>query len=201
MTQGRGPVTWTVELCHGRQMSSELTSRLVPAAIDAFTDKVSAVPADRWNQPTPDTEWTVRDLVNHVTGEHLWVPHLLGGETLEQVGDRYDGDVLGDDQVTAWITAADASRKAWLHVQPGLQVHLSSGLTPVDEYAAQMHLDLVIHGWDLARGAALDDSIDPDVAQQVLDYVAPLATAWSAAGLFAAPVEGDFTEPRRARRR
>lgn len=175
--------------------TTQLTSQLIPAAIDAFTAKVQAIADDSWQAPTPDTEWTVRDLVNHVTSEHLWAPHLLRGETLDQVGDRYDGDVLGTAAVAAWTGAAAASRQAWQEVDPNAEVHLSDGLNPVGEYAAQMHLDLVVHGWDLARGAGLDDSIDPEIAQLILQYVEPVAGAWAAAGMFGAPVEGDFTEP------
>ena len=125
---------------------------LVVAGIDGFTEKVRAVPDDRWDAPTPCTEWSVRDLVNHMTSEHLWAPHLLRGETLDQVGDRYDGDVLGDDPVDVGA-GRGCVRAMWLEVAPGTPVHLSSGPTPVEEYAEQMRLDLVVHGWDLARGA------------------------------------------------
>ena len=86
---------------------SPTTFELIVQGIDAFGEKVRAVPADRWTAPTPCTDWSVRDLVNHVTGEHLWAPHLLDGETIAQVGDRYDGDVLGDSPVAAWERAAD----------------------------------------------------------------------------------------------
>jgi uncharacterized protein (TIGR03086 family) len=172
----------------GADLEVEMDVReLVVAGIDGFTEKVRAVPDDRWDAPTPCSEWSVRDLVNHMTSEHLWAPHLLRGETLNQVGDRYDGDVLGDDPADAWERAADASRALWLEVAPGTPVHLSIGPTPVEEYAEQMHLDLVVHGWDLARGAAIDDSIDPAIAERELGYVETVLDDWP--GLFAAPVE------------
>ncbi|MET9568940.1 maleylpyruvate isomerase N-terminal domain-containing protein [Streptomyces virginiae] len=64
---------------------------------------VRAVKGDRWDAPTPCTEWTVRDLVNHVTGEQLLIPPLIaGGRTLEELGDAFPGDVPGDDPVAAW---------------------------------------------------------------------------------------------------
>jgi uncharacterized protein (TIGR03086 family) len=85
------------------------TFDLIVQGIDAFGEKVRAVPADRWEAATPCTDWSVRDLVNHVTGEHLWAPHLLDGATIAQVGDRYDGDLLGDSPLTAWEQAAQAS--------------------------------------------------------------------------------------------
>ena len=33
---------------------------------DAFATKVAAVPADKWDAPTPCGDWTTRDLVRHV---------------------------------------------------------------------------------------------------------------------------------------
>lgn len=37
-----------------------------------------------WDAATPDTEWTVRDLVTHVIEEQQWVPHLLSGGTVRE---------------------------------------------------------------------------------------------------------------------
>lgn len=43
-------------------------------------------------------------------------------------------------------------------------VHLSFGDVPGAEYSRQLLIDLVVHGWDLARGAGLDERMDPDLA-------------------------------------
>jgi uncharacterized protein (TIGR03086 family) len=117
--------------------------------------------------------------------EHLWVPHLLSGETIEQVGDRYSGDVLGSDPVGAWRRASTASRAAWAGLaSDGVIVNLSFGDAPAGEYAAQMLLDLVVHGWDVARGAGLDERMDEDCVRHSLTYVTPRADAWRRAGIF-----------------
>src|ERR1700754_4225892 len=79
-------------------------------ALAEFDHRVHRVPDGRWGAGTPCTDWTVRDLVRHITAEHLWAPSLLRGATLAEIGDRFDGDVLGDDPVGAWEQAgADAS--------------------------------------------------------------------------------------------
>ncbi|HEX2297902.1 MAG TPA: maleylpyruvate isomerase N-terminal domain-containing protein, partial [Pseudonocardiaceae bacterium] len=51
-----------------------------------FDRRVEAVAPDQWNNPTPCTEWDVRALVNHLVTEQLWVPLLLDGATVEDVG-------------------------------------------------------------------------------------------------------------------
>jgi hypothetical protein len=54
-----------------------------------------------------------------------------------------------------------------------------------------MLLDLVVHGWDVARGAGLDETLNPAAAAHVLSYVEVHAKEWEAAGVFAAPVDLD----------
>lgn len=120
-------------------------------AVDEFAAMVAAVPSDAWSRPTPCTEWDVRALVNHVVGEELWVPPLLDGATIAEVGDRLDGDLLGDDPVSA---AGDAAKGAVAAFGPedamDRIVHLSFGDTPASEYAWQLFADHLVHGWDLA---------------------------------------------------
>jgi uncharacterized protein (TIGR03086 family) len=167
--------------------------RLIPGGIERIGALVDGVPADRWQAPTPCTDWSVRELLNHMTSEHLWAPHLLRGETLSQVGDRYDGDVLEDDPAGAWQRAAETSREAWLQANPDANVHVSSGLIPLVEYGEQMYLDLLVHGWDLARGAGLVDGIDAASAEHALRYVTPHVGEWL--GAFAEPVPTDSPVP------
>jgi uncharacterized protein (TIGR03086 family) len=145
------------------------TLQLIPAAIAAYGATVHAVAADRWDAPTPDTEWSVRVLVNHLVMEHSWAPLLLDGATIEEVGDRFDGDLVGTDPVGGWDTVAAASSTAWAaQDDPEKPVHLSFGTVPLREYAEQMLLDLVVHRWDLAAGAGLDRTMDPAARDAVL---------------------------------
>jgi uncharacterized protein (TIGR03086 family) len=158
---------------------------MVPAAHE-FTDRVHQI-GDKWDSDTPDDEWTVRDLVNHVAVEQLWVPHLLRGETIAQVGDRYDGDQLGDDPVEAWDRAIEEALLAWSDTSPDEIVHLSFGDVPALEYAEQMLLDLVVHGWDLSRGADLDDRMNPDVVAHALGYATRMRDLLVGSGMFGTP--------------
>ena len=41
--------------------------------------------------------------------------HLLRGDTLDAVGDRYDGDVLGSDPVQTWDKAATGAERCTSH--------------------------------------------------------------------------------------
>jgi len=79
------------------------------SAMAEFDRRVRAVRPEQWHNPTPCTEWDVRALVNHLVAEQLWAPLLLDGATVEDVGDRFDGDQLGADPVAAWASAAAAA--------------------------------------------------------------------------------------------
>ncbi|MFG1602644.1 TIGR03086 family metal-binding protein [Actinoplanes sp. NPDC049265] len=166
---------------------------LMPGAIDRFGARVHAVA--RWDDPTPCTEWTVRELVNHLVGEHLWVPHLLAGEGLEQVGDRYDGDVLGDDPVRAWDRAAARSLAAWKGADLSGTARFSFGEAPLTVYAEQMLLDLTVHEWDLARATRQPESLDPAAVARGLTYAQANAERMAGLGIVAPPVPTISTDP------
>ncbi|GAA1290094.1 TIGR03086 family metal-binding protein [Saccharothrix xinjiangensis] len=154
-----------------------------------FDSRVREVRPEQWDGPTPCPGWTVRDLVNHLVHEQLWAPELLAGCTVEQVGDRFDGDHLGVDPLHSWVLAAGAAREAWI-APHALEkpVDLSQGEAPAEEYGWQMTSDLAVHTWDLARAVGADERIDPGLAEAVLEYVTPNAEDWAASGLFAPPV-------------
>jgi uncharacterized protein (TIGR03086 family) len=131
-------------------------------SVESFADRVNAVQEEQWGDPTPCSEWTVRDLTNHVTAENLWTAPLLEGATIEEVGDRFDGDVLGEDPIRSALTAARAAITSMAEQLPvGGTVHLSFGETPKEEYAMQLAADNLVHGWDLAAATGGDTRMDP----------------------------------------
>jgi uncharacterized protein (TIGR03086 family) len=139
-------------------------AELFTRSTDWYDRHVRAIGDDQWTNPTPATEWDVRTLVNHIVTEDLWAPPLLRGSTIAEVGDRFEGDVLGDDPKTAWSRARDAAVAA--ANEPGTLeriTHLSFGDVPGSEYLMQLFADHLIHGWDLARGIGGDDHLDPEL--------------------------------------
>lgn len=149
-----------------------------------LTARVEGVAPDQWEGATPCSEWDVRALVNHLAYEQLWAPHLVAGETIEQVGDRYDGDVLGDDPVATWRDAIAGSRAAFASADLDATVHLSFGDVPCREYLTQMLTDAEVHGWDLATATGQDASIDPDIATLLLDTWSPRREILRSSGVF-----------------
>jgi uncharacterized protein (TIGR03086 family) len=156
---------------------------LYRTAVDTWSHRVSRIAADQWDLPTPCTDWTVRDLVNHVVGEDLWTPPLLAGRTIEEVGDQFDGDLLGADPIGAAQNAAAAAITATLAALPaGGTVHLSFGETPVQEYVWQLVADHLVHGWDLAAAIGAPRDLDPVAVDEVARWFAQWEEAYRGAG-------------------
>jgi uncharacterized protein (TIGR03086 family) len=152
-----------------------------------------------WKLPTPCTEWDVHSLVNHVVAEDLWTPPLMGGSTVAEVGDRFDGDVLGSDPGTAFDRAAAGAVSA---VAAGgdltRTVHLSFGDVPAEEYVWQLFADHLIHAWDLARALGIDDRLAPDLVSGLAGWFAEREELYRGAGAIGPRRPADPADPQAA---
>src|SRR3954447_15472394 len=99
-----------------------------------FGQLVHEVKDDQWGDATPCSDWDVRALVNHLVYEARWAPPLLEGATIAEIGDRFDGDLLGADP-KATFDEARAAVGASIEAPGTLDgtVHLSYGDTPAPE--------------------------------------------------------------------
>jgi uncharacterized protein (TIGR03086 family) len=135
----------------------------------------------------------VRTLVHHLLYEQRWVPPLLQGLTIEQVGDQLEGDLMGGD-AAAWpglLASAIEQAHAAVARTGALDrtVHLSFGDTSGQEYVLQLTADLAIHGWDLARASGQDDALDPDVVALMLPWAEANADLLAASGMFGTRID------------
>lgn len=158
-----------------------------------FAVLAAGVGPGQWHDGTPCSQWDVRALVHHLMYEQRWVPPLFEGQTMEQVGSQFEGDLLGGD-ASAWPgLLASAIEQAHAAVaDPGAMertVHLSFGDTSGQEYALQLTADLAIHGWDLARATGQDDALEPGVVALMLPWSEANAELLAASGMFGTPID------------
>ena len=169
-----------------------MDTEVLAQAVEGFGQRLDHIADDQWSGPTPCADWDVRTLVNHVVNELLWVPPLLDGQTIAEVGDRFDGDVLGDDPRSAFTAAATEAVAA--ASQFGVQertVHLSFGDMPGAGYLGQVTSDVIIHTWDLARAIGADDRLAAALVDFVDTELGPQIDAWRGAGVFGPAVAVD----------
>jgi uncharacterized protein (TIGR03083 family) len=104
-----------------------------------FADRADAVPDDRWDAPTPCSEWDARALVEHVIGFHEVL--LLRPNDIKAHRPR-------EGPAARWRATQDAMFGA-----------LSEDVPVV----AALTTDVLVHTWDLAVATGLDPSLDPEL--------------------------------------
>ncbi len=150
---------------------------------------VSGVRAGRWHDPTPCTEWDLRVLVNHVTYENVWAAELFLGKTMAEVGDRFEGDVLGDDPIGAFNRSVETASAA-VSVPGAMEAvcHLSFGDVSGSEYAKQLFAEMLVHGWDVAKASRQDAALDAALVDVGLPIAEEAMRLAAGSGAIAAPV-------------
>jgi uncharacterized protein (TIGR03086 family) len=136
----------------------------------AFTTTVEDVPDDAWGDPSPCEGWVARDVVRHLVE---WLPaFFLDGWGL----DRPPIPSVDEDPVGAWIALRDALQAALddPEIAGRRQADPHLGELSYAEAVATIALpDILVHTWDLARAAGLDDTLD---AEEVAIAVAGIGT-------------------------
>jgi uncharacterized protein (TIGR03086 family) len=158
-------------------------------ALDDFGRRVAAVHPNQRHGRTPCAQWEVRQLVNHLVVELLWVPPLLAGATIAEVGNRFEGDHLGEEPFEMWEDVSEAGWAAF--TAPGAlerTVHLSYGDRRAAGYGWELTADLLVHAWDLARAIGGDETLDSELVRVVYDRTAPHVEELAASGYFDPPV-------------
>ena len=163
---------------------------LYERTLESWTTRVEAVGDDQWALPTPCEDWNVRTLVNHVVGEDLWTEPLVRGQTMEEVGDRFDGDLLGQKPVEVAVGAAALARHAVRQALPTRsKVNLSYGEEDLDEYLSQLAADHLVHGWDLAAATGGNTLLGFDLVDAVAAWFADREEMYRSAGVIGPRVD------------
>lgn len=142
------------------------------SASNEFGQKLAAVRPDQWNWPTPCTEWSVRQLVNHMTRGNLNYIRLLGGATGADFLRLRDADALGADPPGAYARSVRECAAAF--ARPGALEQVLD--YPLGQVAGQQALavrttDTIIHTWDLAWAISADDTLRPDLVAWASDHL------------------------------
>lgn len=149
-----------------------------------FAAKVAQVPAGAWDAATPCPDWTARDLVQHVVDSQ--------GMFLGFIGLELGGiPSVADDPAGAW-DAARAKVSAAL-ADPQTAKAEFDGFTGRSTFEDGVNrflcFDLVVHGWDLARAAGLDESISSEDVARVRAAAEAFGDAIRSPGAFGPEVE------------
>lgn len=119
-------------------------------------------------KPTPCKDWDVRLLLNHIIGGNKMFAEVARGGRVDASGVMDDHTL--PDPGSNYLASADDVLAAW--AEPGAlerRVHMPFGDIPGSAAVSIHFLDIVVHGWDLARATGQDTTIEADLAAEALD--------------------------------
>ncbi|WP_417234001.1 TIGR03086 family metal-binding protein [Arthrobacter sp.] len=128
---------------------------------------VRGILPEQFGLPTPCTEWSVRDILGHLTGLNQVFVALLTGQAPPPRGQ----DPLGDDPIGAYLDSAAALEAAF--GQPGALERVFAGPLGDATGAERMKIriyDLLAHGWDLAQATGQHLEVPDDVAEASWEF-------------------------------
>jgi uncharacterized protein (TIGR03086 family) len=128
----------------------------------AFAEKIAGVPPGSWNDPTPCTEWNVRELVAHVV--EMSAVHLRIVGRPVPPGPSVDDDPLGAFKAVSNQIEEDLADPVRAEARFENRFFQCTFAEAIDR---ALCLDLAVHGWDLARATGQDERIDPAVLPSV----------------------------------
>ncbi|CAN5587316.1 hypothetical protein BH09ACT4_BH09ACT4_14050 [soil metagenome] len=158
------------------------------SVIDRLTraDLERAAPAD-WSRK-PDQ--TVRDTVAAHARDEAWIPDLVAGRTMDEVGESWNGDLLGDDPIGSYDRINDAATAATrAELDPDQVAHLSYGDFPLSEGLIHMSLYRAFQAWSIAKFVGQPFHFAPHLLELMHEIVMPRADDWRAIHVFSPAIE------------
>src|SRR5215472_17729152 len=162
----------------------------------ALCNVIDQIQDQKWDQITPD--WfqtgrqgkpTLRAIINYHAYDSAWVPDVLAGKTMAEVGSTYDGDLLGNDPKGSYRRYSERAIAAALQLQdPEQVVHLSYGDFPAREYFKHITSFRGFRAYDIARWIGIDTTLAPELVQGLWDELLPEIDVWRQIGVFGPPV-------------
>jgi len=150
-----------------------------PLTLAACQAVLRRLTGDDLARPSPCTEYTVGEVGQHVVRSMLLLASVAG----EQLGSPAAGRLEG--QVTA---TAEAALAAWRRRGLGGSVAVGRSTLPASLAVEIIPLELLVHGWDMARATGSEIDIPPEVAGYVLGRARELITQDKRGRSFAAEV-------------
>lgn len=168
-------------------MSMESLLERFAQASEGFAGVLAAVRLEQWVWPTPCSEWTVRDVVNHMARGNLNYVRLLEGADRAAFLRWRDADALGADPVGGYARSVRECAAAFARPDAAERVlDYPLGAVTGRQALAVRTADSIVHTWDLACAVGADRRLDPDLVGWLDDHLTEIY-----AGLAETPLDPD----------
>jgi len=163
----------------------------VKRSVALIQERIDAVKDDQWDDPTPCSEWTVRDLVGHVIGGGRLLTSELTGQPTPAFDPAMKPGVLASGDAKATVQQVVAGFHAALDTHGALErtVNMPFGAVPAPMAITIIAYDVLVHTWDLSRAIGFDEKLPADAVQEAYDGLLPLDGMLRAPGVFGAAID------------
>ena len=156
----------------------------------ALADVISQVRPEQWDLRTPgwfatggQGDASLREIVCYHAYDSAWVPDVLAGRTIAEVGDVHEHvKTAADCDYRVHSEAAVAAARA-LDDEDRV-VHLSYGDFPAREYFRHVTSFRGFRVFDIARWIGASTEMPPDLVQGMWDELEPHMEAYRAMGVY-----------------
>lgn len=162
---------------------SEIADRYESVAA-GFAARLDGADPARWDDQSPCTEWSARDVAAHVIRTHRTV--------LARLDESEPGEVDADGDLSAqWSEVSAAVLGALLDPErASFVVGGMFGEQPFELLVGRLVCtDTLVHTWDLARATGQDETLDPDAVARARDFLQPIDETIRRPGGFAPKIE------------
>jgi hypothetical protein len=169
----------------------------------ALNEVVVQIRPEQWDMPMPpefqrrnsDHTAMLREIVNDLAYDDAWVPAMLAGWTMQEIGTQaYSGDLLGGDPQASFAALVDKACAAAVAVTDLNQtVHCSFGNYTAQEYFWQITMFRGLRAHDIARVIGVAPALPDALVEGLWQQISPHAEEWRLMGIFppAIPVATD----------
>ncbi|MEV0475188.1 TIGR03086 family metal-binding protein [Streptomyces prunicolor] len=134
---------------------------------DYLREVVAAVPETAWAAPTPCTEWTVRQVLNHARIDQQAYGLVLTGDRPGS-DPFHPADTLDGDPVAELDKVLRAVADGYAHLPADAdQVPTPLGPLPLPIAAVTAAMDAAVHTWDIAAATGQNRPLGVDLAEGI----------------------------------
>lgn len=166
---------------------------------------IDQITNDQWDRQMPEDfpsfgerTYTLRDIITYHAYDEAWIPDMMAGKTMEEVGQDafggpFDNDLLSDRPQENYGKLSEKAIAAVKNLPEdeldSRTVHYTYGDYPAREALWHAILFRAMRAHDLARVIGANSDLPADLVQAVWDIVEPRAQEWREMGVFGPEVE------------
>lgn len=153
-------------------------------ADQTFLEVISHIKANQWSMTLPDwfqrgksqNNVTLKEIIHYHAYDEAWIPDMLAGETMEEVGkDAYRDDLLGDDIVYDFSILTDKAISAVKSLNDyDRTVHCSFGDFKAREFLWQANSFRGFRSYDIAKLIGMQLDWPAELVQGLWNELSPL---------------------------